>query len=52
MHGHKLLSERTGIQICFAAPHGPWQHGSNKNTNGCAKVLSHLIFLARLAYDM
>lgn len=34
IHGHKILTERTVVEVYFADPHSPWQRGSNEKTNG------------------
>ena len=33
-HGHKILTERTGVQIYFVDRHSQWQRGSAENING------------------
>jgi IS30 family transposase len=34
MSQHAQLRIDAGLQIFFCAPHSPWQHGTNENTNG------------------
>lgn len=34
MSQHAKLTENTGITVCFAHPHSPWERGQNENTNG------------------
>ncbi len=34
MAQHARLAEITGVAVCFADPHSPWQRGINENTNG------------------
>jgi transposase, IS30 family len=34
MAEHEPLAQRLAIQIFFADPYSPWQHGTNENTNG------------------
>ncbi len=34
MAQHERLAEITGVAVCFADPHSPWQRGINKDTNG------------------
>ena len=41
MHAHKILTERTSVQIYFADLHSPWQRESNKNTNSLLRQYMH-----------
>ena len=34
MADHKRFSLATDIEVYFCDPQGPWQHGSNEQTNG------------------
>ena len=34
MARHTEFTVRIGLPIYFCDPHSPWQHGTNKNTNG------------------
>ena len=39
MHGHKILTERTGVQIYFADPHSLWQRGSQRKYQWLAEAV-------------
>ena len=36
MLGRKILTERTGLRIGFANPHGPWQRGQRERQRSAA----------------
>jgi IS30 family transposase len=33
MAADSLLTQNTGVQVCFTHPHSPWESGINENTN-------------------
>jgi IS30 family transposase len=37
---HAQPRVETGLAVCFADPHGPWQRGTNDNTNGLLRQYS------------
>ena len=34
MAQHAKLAQDTGIKVCFARPHSPWERGQNENADG------------------
>lgn len=37
MSQHAQLTVATGLEVYFCDPHGPWQRGTNENTNALAR---------------
>jgi transposase, IS30 family len=37
MAQHKLLTEKTGMDVYFAHPYSSWERGTNENTNGIVR---------------
>ena len=40
MSGRKRFTVATNVQVYFCDPRGPWQRGSNENTNGLLRQYS------------